>query len=156
MRRANKTLIIAVTMVLSLGLLYLQVCDTICALQSGSVMTIGIAVWDPVGNSVPVPPQAGDESADQHCHHSSSPASDSRPEPSRPSRQGDCHLQNLFSFLPPPTTAGTGWLNPPSLPDVIAPFGFGWDSFGDQADSFSTPSPLRSPPRPALQAILRI
>jgi len=145
MRAAGKTLTVIVTTILSVGLLYSQVCNIACAFAACSDQA---KVERPVQNK-----------EDGHCHHhesSAQGAQGSQSEPQQPNGSHDCNTHDTISSLPPVKVAAADWLYQFSQPDVIAPIVFTGFSLDHMIGSAAETIPFRAPPRRPQRSILRI
>jgi hypothetical protein len=142
MRAAGKSLTVLVTTILTLGLMYSQVCNTVCVFAACSDQA---KVKQPVQNK-----EVG------HCHQHKSPSGDSQPEPPQPNGSHDCKTHNAINSLLPVTIAGADWLHQSSQPDVIAPFVFAVLTLEHLAGSSADITPFRAPPKRPQRSILRI
>lgn len=145
MRAAGKTFTLIVTTILSLGLLYSQVCNLACAFAACSDQA---KFERPVQNK-----------ENGHCQHhetSAQSAQDSQPEPQQPSGSHDCNTHNTISSLLPVKIAGANWLHQSSQPDVVVPFIFTGFSLDHMIGGAAETIPFRSPPRRPQRSILRI
>lgn len=145
MNAAGKTFTVIVTTILSLGLLYSQVCDTLCVYAACS---------DQVKVERPVQNKKGG-----HCHqHESSTQGeqDSQPVPQQPKDSHDCNTHNTISSVLPASALGASWLHQSSQPDVMASFDFTALSIDRTVGGAAETNPFESPPRRSQRSILRI
>lgn len=145
MNATGKTLTVIVTTILSLGLLYSQVCDTLCVYAACSDQA---NVERPVQNK-----KSG------HCHQHESSAQreqDSRPIPQQPTDSHDCNTHNTISSLLPSSVVRASWLHQSSQPDVMAPFVFIALSIDRTVGGAADTDPFESPPRRPQRSVLRI
>jgi hypothetical protein len=142
MRVSGKTSTILVTTILTVGLMYSQVCNTACFFAACSQQ-------GKVERSVPNK-DAGS------CHHHKSPAQNSESGSRHPSGSHDCNTHDTINSLLPITAAGVDWSHQSSQPGTISPFAFASFSLDQLVGGAAEITPFRAPPRQPQRSILRI